>query len=549
VTEQPMKFWSWGREGEGLDAQESAGLLGATAELLGAPEGTTLTLPSVSDFDLPAPRISPPDSLAKLCTSDPKDRLIHAYGKSFADAARAYLRDLRCSPDIIAYPETEQDVADIMEWADGANVAVVPFGGGSSVCGGVEPAVGGDYAGVVTMDMKKLGQVLEIDHTSRAARIQGGVYGPAMEAQLKPHGYTLRHFPQSFEYSTLGGWIATRSGGHYASVYTHIDDFVESVRTVTPAGIMESRRLPGSGAGPSPDRMVIGSEGAFGIITEAWMRLQHKPKFQSSIGIGFTDFYKAAEAVRAISQSALFPTNCRLIDSTEVKNMGAGDGSMALMVLGFESADHPADAWMARALEIVDAHGGIYDRGLLTAEGSNKAGAAGAWRNAFIRAPFFREHLVPHGYIMDTYETSITWERFPDFHANIMKATNDAIREITGNPGTTTCRFTHVYPDGPAPYFSFSARSTPEKMLDHWLAIKVAASEAVIANGGTITHHHAVGRDHRPWYDKQIPDLFSSALQGVKSRLDPNGIMNPGIVVDPADRDLGVQGVISRASL
>ncbi len=549
MTERPMKFWSWGLEGEGLDAEESNTLLAATGVALGSSEGTALSVPNVEDFDLPIPKVGPPDTLAHLCTSDPKDRLIHSYGKSFADVARAYLRDLPCSPDLIAYPESEQDVANLLEWADGENVAVMPFGGGSSVCGGIEPAVGDGYAGVVTVDMMKLDKVLEIDDISRAARIQAGVYGPALEAQIKPSGYTLRHFPQSFEYSSLGGWIATRSGGHYASVYTHIDDFVESVRTVTPAGIMESRRLPGSGAGPSPDRLIIGSEGAFGVITEAWMRLQHKPKFQSSIGIGFTNFHKAAEAIRTLSQSALFPTNCRLIDANETRNMGAGDGSMSLMVLGFESADHPTDAWMARALEIVDDYGGIYDRDFLTAEGSNKAGAAGAWRNAFIRAPFFREFLVPHGYIMDTFETSITWERFPVFHANIMKATADAILEVTGHPGIVTCRFTHVYPDGPAPYFSFSARSTPEKMIDHWLAIKVAASEAINANAGTITHHHAVGRDHRPWYDKQIPDLFSSAMQGVKSRLDPNGIMNPGIIVDPANRELGYQGMMSTASL
>ncbi|NQV20642.1 MAG: FAD-binding oxidoreductase [Rhodospirillales bacterium] len=549
MTEQPMKFWSWGREGEGLNTREADALLAATAEAIGAPDGAPLSAPSVGDFDVPAPRVQPPDSLTHLCTSDPKDRLIHSFGKSFADTARPFLRQLPCSPDVIAYPDSEQDVADLMEWADGANVAVIPFGGGSSVCGGVEPAVGDGYAGVVTIDLKKLDKVLEIDPLSRAARIQAGAYGPALEAQIKPSGLTLRHFPQSFEYSSLGGWIATRSGGHYASVYTHIDDFVESVRTVTPAGVMESRRLPGSGAGPSPDRLMIGSEGAFGIITEAWMRLQHKPKFQSSIGIGFTDFYKAAEAVRALSQSALFPTNCRLIDANEVRAMGAGDSSLALMVLGFESADHPADAWMARALEIVDDHGGVYDRKLLTAEGSNKAGAAGAWRHAFIRAPFFREHLVPRGYIMDTFETSITWERFPGFHANIMTAVANAIKEITGAPGTVTCRFTHVYPDGPAPYFSFSARSTPDKMLDQWLAIKVAASEAVNANLGTITHHHAVGRDHKPWYDQQIPDLFRSALQGAKSRLDPNGIMNPGVIVDPAGTPLGAQGVIAGASI
>jgi alkyldihydroxyacetonephosphate synthase len=549
MTAQRMKFWGWGPEGVGLTDDETKMVLVAAAERVGACEGTVLPVPSADEFDLPAPGAKAPDSLARLCTADPHERLVHTYGKSFADVARAYLRELPATPDLVAFPETEQDVIDLMDWADGAGLAVIPYGGGSSVVGGIEPAVGDGYKGALSIDLKKLDKVLEIDPISRAARIQAGVYGPGLEGQLKPDGYTLRHFPQSFEYSSLGGWIATRSGGHYASVYTHIDDFVENARTVTPAGVMESRRLPGSGAGPSPDRLMIGSEGAFGIITEAWMRLQHRPKFRSSIGVGFTDYYQAAEAVRALSQSALFPTNCRLIDAGEALYTGAGDGSMSLLVLGFESADHPTDTWMARALEIVDEFGGVYDRDLLTEKDSNKAGAAGAWRNAFLRAPFYRDVLMPRGYINDTFETSITWERFPDFHADLMKSARDAIQEITGNPGSVSCRYTHVYPDGPAPYFTMAALSTPDKMLDHWLQIKIAASEAVVAHGGTITHHHAVGRDHKPWYDKQIPDLFLNAMQGAKSRLDPNGIMNPGVIVDPSNRAVGQQGIMAGASI
>ena len=190
-----------------------------------------------------------------------------------------------------------------------ARVAVIPFGAGSSVVGGVEPAVGDAYAGAVSLDLRRLDRVLEVDATSRAARIQGGIRGPAIEAALKPHGLAIRHYPQSFEFSTLGGWIATRSGGHFATLYTHIDDFVESLRTITPAGAMESRRLPGSGAGPSPDRMMIGSEGSLGVITEAWMRLQGRPRFRADAVFGFPDFFAAARAVRAVAQAGLYPSN------------------------------------------------------------------------------------------------------------------------------------------------------------------------------------------------------------------------------------------------
>ena len=196
----------------------------------------------------------------------------------------------------------------------------------------------------MTIDLREMGKVREVDKTSRAALIEGGTYGPALEAQLKPHGLTLRHFPQSFEYSTLGGWIATRGGGHFATLYTHIDDFVESLRTVTPRGTMESRRLPGSGAGPSPDRMMIGSEGILGVITQAWMRLQDRPTFRAGGAVRFKDFFTAARAVRAISQAGLYPSNCRILDPAEAYNTGAADGSVAIMVLAFESADHDVDA-------------------------------------------------------------------------------------------------------------------------------------------------------------------------------------------------------------
>ena len=206
------------------------------------------------------------------------------------------LNQFASAPDVVAYPENEADVAAVLDWAGGAGAILIPFGGGSSVCGGVTPPADGPP--VVTLNLGKLDKVLEIDRASRAARIQAGVFGPALENQLRPHKLTLRHFPQSFEYSTLGGWIATRSGGHFATLYTHIDDFVESLRVVTPAGTLESRRLPGSGAGPSPDRMFIGSEGILGVITEAWMRLQDRPTFRGGGAIRFKDFFSAARALR-----------------------------------------------------------------------------------------------------------------------------------------------------------------------------------------------------------------------------------------------------------
>ncbi|HSQ20291.1 MAG TPA: FAD-binding oxidoreductase, partial [Blastocatellia bacterium] len=400
------------------------------------------------------------------------------------DSVRIFQRDFSNPPDVVALPHTEQDIVDIFDWCDNAGAAVIPYGGGSSVVGGVEPPQSDTYGAAVTIDLRKLNRVLEVDTVSEAARIQAGTYGPALEAQLKPSGLTLRHFPQSFEFSTLGGWIATRSGGHFATLHTHIDELVESLRIVTPRGIIETRRLPGDGAGPSADRLFIGSEGIFGVITEAWMRLRRRPTFRVGTTVRFSDFYKAADAVRIISQAGLYPANCRLLDAQEAALAGAGDGLHALLVLAFESADHPPDAWMNRALEICGDHGGEYDRGALEKSGSHREGAAGAWRNAFLRACYLRENLVPRGVLSDTFETAITWERFPDFHTNIKDEVQQAITEVTGHRAWVTCRFTHIYPDGPAPYFSFVSMGNKEKLLDQFQIVKSVASEAVVNGAG-----------------------------------------------------------------
>ena len=532
MTEARLKHFGWGREGEGMTAEEVAPMLDRYRRLFGIGGFDEATPPALSQIALSAPRIAPPAALAACCSSETYDRVAHTYGKSFSDYARGLVGQYDNAPDVVAYPRNEAEVAAIVDWAGGAQAALIPFGAGSSVVGGIEPKIDGTSCrAAVSLDLRRLDRVVEIDHTSRAARIEAGVFGPALEAQLRPHSLTLRHFPQSFEYSTLGGWIATRSGGHFASLYTHIDDFVESLQVVTPRGIVETRRLPGSGAGPSPDRLFIGSEGILGVITEAWMRLQHRPRFRVGGAVRFTDFFAAARAVRAIAQAGLYPANCRILDPQEAQNTGAGDGRSAVMVLAFESADHSLDAWMGRALDCCADHGGTPEHP--DKPDAHREGAAEKWRHAFMRMPFAREHLVRRAIIGDTFETAITWERFEAFHDRVKAATESAIRDATGRPGQVTCRFTHVYPDGPAPYFTFHALGRHGQLLPQWRAIKSAASDALIAAGGTITHHHAVGRDHRPWYDKQRPELFAAALRAAKQAVDPQGVLNPGVLIDP----------------
>jgi alkyldihydroxyacetonephosphate synthase len=523
-----LKHFGWGREGEGLSAEEEAFVLSRAEARFGTALQVSASAPALGEIKLDVPRITAPASLP-FCSSDHYDRAAHTYGKAYPELVRGLARDYASAPDVVAYPRHESEVAAVLDWAGGADATVTPFGGGSSVCGGVEPKRF-DHKGAVTIDLRQMGKVIEVDKSSRAALIEGGTYGPALEAQLRPHNLTLRHYPQSFEYSTLGGWIATRGGGHFATLYTHIDDLVESLRTVTPKGILESRRLPDSGAGPSPDRMMIGSEGTLGIITQAWMRLQDRPTFRAGGAVRFRDFFAAARAVRAISQAGLYPSNCRILDPAEAYNTGAADGSVAVMVLAFESADHDLAPWMKRALECCADHGGT---GEASGADAHREGAAGVWRNAFIRMPYAMERLILRGVINDTFETSITWDRFETFHDNIKAATESAILAATGRKGQVTCRFTHVYPDGAAPYFTFHALGDPNRLGAQWLAIKGAALDAVIANGGTVTHHHAVGRDHRPWYDKQRPPLFAAALRAAKKALDPQGLLNPGVLIDP----------------
>jgi alkyldihydroxyacetonephosphate synthase len=539
-VQRRLKHWGWGYEDQQPSLEEQRAAAAFLTERLGfgSPEPEApAPLPA-----LPPSRLDVPPALAEICSITDYDRALHSYGRSYRDVVRAFRGRFDHLCDIVARPRDERETQAVLEWALDSDAAVIPYGGGTSVVGGVEPIVSaGRYAGVVTIDLKALDRVLEVDSSSLAARIQAGATGPRLEAQLSRHGLTLRHYPQSFEFSTLGGWVATRAGGHFATLLTHIDDLVESVRSLTPAGVWESRRLPGSGAGVSPDRLLIGSEGTLGLITEAWVRVRPRPRHRASAGVRFGDFGSGAEAVRVIVQSGLQPAGCRLIDAAETAVTGAGDGSHALLVLGFESPAHDVEPSMRLALECCREHGGTWERregdahrgdGGGTGDGGRGSEAVSGWREAFLRAPYLRDAFIAIGVLSETFETAITWERFPAFHAAVTERVSAAVREVCG-VGSLTCRFTHVYPDGPAPYYTVLAPARRGEELEQWAQIKQVAADTVIEQGGTITHHHAVGRDHRPWYDRQRPDPFAAALAGAKEAVDPAGALNPGVLIDP----------------
>ncbi len=528
-----LKHWGWGFEDEQLSPEQTRAAAGAIIARLGFGSAKPELPVSLEAVSLPPPRLTAPPELAPICATDRYERCLHAYGRSYADIVRAFRGQFDHAPDVVARPRDEAELEAVLDWALGVGAAVVPFGGGTSVVGGVEPRAESEQSGVVTIDLKALDRVLEVDTDSLAARIQAGATGPSLEQQLGERGLTLRHFPQSFQFSTLGGWIATRAGGHFATLYTHIDDLVESVRALTPIGWWESRRLPGSGAGISPDRLLLGSEGTLGIITEAWVRVRKRPAWRASAAVRFSDFGAGTEAVRALSQSGLFPSNCRLIDAREAHLTGAGDGSAALLVLGFESSSREVEPLLELALECCGDHGGQWDR-----EHAGSDRESSQWREAFLRAPYLRDTFIAIGVLSETFETAITWDRFAAFNEAVLEGTRASVREVCG-AGLVTCRFTHVYPDGPAPYYTILAPARRGEELEQWAQIKRAAADAVLACGGTITHHHAVGRDHRRWYDRQRPAPFAEAISAAKATLDPTGALNPGVLIDPQVRAPG----------
>ena len=544
--------WGWGEQSRALSENRQA-LADRLEREVGFPElkvrnPTPLadaTLPK-SQFEASNHQLSLPDAVTDFCTTDRETRIRHTYGKSYPDLVRGFAGSFESAPDAVARPRTEAELQTLLEWASDNRVAIVPFGGGTSVVGGVEPDLNGvgamrsgtnktGYNGVVSVSMQEFTQV-EVDEHSRRARLGAGLLGPEVNEKLGDYGLQLRHYPQSYEYSTVGGWIATRAGGHFATLYTHIDDFVESVRAVTPVGVLETLDIPASGAGPDPNRFLLGSEGAFGCLTEAWVRVQPRPEYRASVSVEFADFWDGVAAAREIVQARLYPANCRLLDPVEVL-INELDATGSVLVLGFESFDHAVADDLARAIEICEKHSGEPESprysepgGTTEQEQSTDEDTAADWRNSFFDGPYLFNELGSIGVLVDTFETAVTWDRFPDLHAALQREVMNTMVEECGT-GVLSCRFTHVYPDGPAPYYTLLAPAERGNELEQWRAIKATASDVLAEHNATITHHHAVGRVHREWYAEEVPDHYTEALRSMKRTLDPEGVMNPGALL------------------
>ncbi len=512
---------------------------------------------SIEEVSLRPPRLDDPmlSSLRRLLgdeavRTDKRTRVEHAYGKSYCDLVRIRAGHIPNPPDVVVYPTNQGQVASLVAWAADRDVVVVPFGGGSSVLGGVEPAPG--ERPTITLDMARLDRVLSVDPVSRTARIQGGATGPEVEAQLNARGFTLGQFPQSFEFSTLGGWIATRSAGQNSIGYGKIEEMTQAVRVVTPIGIVETKDTPATAAGPSLLGMLIGSEGTYGVITEATMRIHPLPPVQDYRGILFRDLENGIAAFRDLMQSpGLCPSIIRLSDAPEtaaqavmghehqglrrladhlteryLKAQGYDlSNGTTLMLLGFDGEAEWVGKQWSTALKICDDH-----QGLAVGRGVGRS-----WMRDRYAQPYLRDILLDHSVMVDTLETATTWTNLTRLYQAMCTAMKATITSTGGGPSYVLTHISHAYEHGASLYSTFLGRQVgdpdPLARQAQWQEIKQATTEAILAAGGTLTHHHGIGRDHIPWLEQEIGPLGIKALRSLKQTFDPADILNPDILL------------------
>jgi len=466
---------------------------------------------------------------------DHSERVLHAAGKGYPDLVRLRAGRPEGAPDAVLRPASHEQVCAVLDQCARVSVAVVPWGGGTSVVGGVAP-LRGEQAAVIALDMGSMSRVLELDRQSRIVTVQAGIRAPALERALAGSGFTLGHFPQSYKYVSLGGCAATRSAGQASSGYGRIEQMVLGLRFAAPAGDFELAAVPASAAGPELRRLLVGSEGTLGVIDELTMRVRPAPRERVYEGVFFADFAAGVETLRELAQQRACPDVARLSDEAETRMSLAlagggglkgrlgrayiglrGYGEGCLAILGFEGEVQEVAARRKRALELARRGGGL-------AVGRSPGEA---WHKGRFSAPYLRDELLTHGVMVETLETATRWSNLRTLHGNLSKAIADAL-SAEGTPGLVMCHVSHLYETGASLYFTFIARQREGAELEQWGTVKRAASEAIVQGGGTITHHHALGRDHAPWLQNEVGREGIAALRALKAELDPAGIMNPG---------------------
>ncbi|HZU40482.1 MAG TPA: FAD-binding oxidoreductase [Solirubrobacteraceae bacterium] len=487
--------------------------------------------PAARDIALPAPRLGE-ESLAGLreivgaghVRADREARLAHTRGRSTTDLLRLRAGEAVGAPDVVAYPAGHEEVAALLELCSRERIAVVPYGGGTSVVGGLEPDAG-RFAGVLALDLRRLDALVALDGTARLATLEPGLRGPQAEALLGERGYTLGHFPQSFQYATLGGFAAARSSGQASAGYGRFDELVMGMRVATPAGTLRLGRAPRSAAGPDLRQLILGSEGTLGVITELTVTVRPAPAARAYEGWRFRSFADGVEALRALAQDGPRPTVLRLSDEAETALNLSRPGALAtagaggaLAIAGYEGSEAEVEERRTAAARVLERVGGEPDE------------AAGEhWVRERYEGPYLRDALLSAGALVETLETACFWSQLADVYARVGEAARESL-SAQGTPPVVLCHVSHVYAAGASLYFTIGCAQA-EDPVAQWRAVKQAAGRAIGDAGATITHHHGVGRDHREFYAGEVGELAIRALRAVKRELDPAGILNPGILL------------------
>ncbi|WP_257577935.1 FAD-binding oxidoreductase [Streptomyces sp. JJ38] len=521
-----MSWNAWGDPAQATSLPES--VRGLVGEVLGAPLRPS---PGVEAEELVLPPCALPDAArtalesvlgAEHVRTDDGARVLHTGGKSTPDLLRRRAGDVEAAPDAVLLPADHAEVEAVLRACAEHAVAVVPFGGGTSVVGGVEP-LRGRFGALVALDLRRLDRLVDVDDVARTATLQAGLRTPRAEELLAAHGLTLGHQPQSYEYATIGGYAATRSSGQSSAGYGRFEAMVLSLRVATPSGTLDLGRSPGSAAGPDLRQLLLGSEGTLGVITEVTLRVRPRPAEQLDEAWSFPDFATGTAALRAVAQSGVRPTLVRLSDETETFVNSALSGEEAvpgcLAVIA-----HEGEAGQVAALRELTA-------ATLRAAGGTELGTepVAHWRHSRYSGPYLRDALLGAGVLAETLETATTWSNLPKLRQAVTEALTGTLT-TDGKPPVVNCHISHVYPEGASLYFTVVAAAGDDP-LARWLRAKRSAGDAIAACGATISHHHAVGADHLPWMEAEIGGLGLEVLRAVKGVLDPTGILNPGKLI------------------
>ena len=541
-----MRWWGWGEDGH--DAPLSPAQLALLEGELGAlpPRRDPVALDDARLPDATLPDAARAALAAVVGAEHVRDdrlaRVTHAAGRGYHDLVRLRAGDASGAPDAVVYPASAEEIAALLGVCAQHGVAVVPFGGGTSVVGGVE-AWRGRCASAVSLDLARLDRLLAVDRETLSATVQAGVTGPALEAALGEQELTLGHFPQSFEFSTVGGWVATRSSGQASTGYGRIDALVLALRVVTPSGEIATRALPASAAGPSLRELLVGSEGALGVIVEVTLRVRPGPAARRYEAFSLPRFAAGVQAFRTLAQTGAAPDVARLSDEPETRvslALSGGERLATRVLRGYLRTRGHADGCLVIAGWEGRSDTQLRARRTKTARVLREAGAlalgspvGAAWEHGRFAAPYLRDELLAHGVLVETLETATTWSRLLELHAAVRDAIDGALR-TRGTPPVVMCHVSHVYRAGASLYYTLVSRQEAGAELEQWHAAKAAASEAILAHGGTISHHHGVGRDHGPWLGDEVGPLGIELLRAAKATLDPAGIMSPGKLLDPA---------------